>query len=98
MNQQLKLTARGQAVCELMADLGLSLDAACAEVEREVEALRRKVDNILTQGAWEDMPRAVRDALNGVSLPVQNVYLEESAHSASEPIHGAPSEHGARIH
>lgn len=97
--EHLKLTARGQAVYELMADRGLTLDAACACVEHELEALRQTVDNILTESAWEDVPSAMQAALRGVSLRLQNAYLEESEREseASAP-HRAPWQDGARIH
>jgi hypothetical protein len=94
MDHQLKLTARGHAVCELMADFGLTLDAACSRVDGELEALRQRVDSILTESEWEDVPRAVQAALDGVSPHVQGAYLEESASDdadtapASAPWHG----------
>jgi hypothetical protein len=85
MEHQLKLTARGYAVCELMVEQGLTLEAACARVEHELEILREMVDAILTQSAWEDVPGAMQAALDGVSLRLQNAYLEESARSSSSP-------------
>ena len=94
MDHQLKLTARGHAVCALMADLGLTLDAACARVDGELEALRQRVDSILTEREWENVQSAVQAALDGVSPHVQGAYLEESANAnadsapASAPWHG----------
>jgi hypothetical protein len=99
MDHQLKLTARGHAVCELMAELGLSLDAACARVEHELEALRQTVDNILSESAWEDVPSAMQAALDGVSLRLRDAYLEESAHGAGDAaLPSAPWHDGAGIH
>jgi hypothetical protein len=99
MNDQLKLTARGHAVCELMADLGLTLEAACSRVDHELETLRQRVDSILAESAWEDVPRAVRAALESVSPGVQNAYLDESAHdigSTAPP--SAPWPDGVFVH
>jgi hypothetical protein len=79
MDHQLKLTARGQAVYELMAALGLSLDAACARVDRELELLRQRLDTILAECDWDDATNAVQRALDGVSVGVQNAYLEEES-------------------
>ncbi len=99
MEHQLKLTARGQAVYELMADLGLSLDAACARVELELETLRQTVDNILTESAWEDVPNAMQAALRGVSLQLQNAYLEESERDNDDAApHRAPWQDGVGVH
>ena len=77
MEQKLQLTARGYAVCELMLDQGLTLEAACEEVEFRLEALRRTVDQIMTDRPWEDVETAMQVALEGVSLHVQSAYLEE---------------------
>ena len=77
MEQQLQLTTRGYAVCELMLDQGLTFEAACAQVEHELEALRRTVDRIMSDRPWEDMETAMQAALEGVSLHVQAAYLEE---------------------
>ena len=77
MEQKLQLTARGYAVCELMLDQGLTLEAACHEVECRLEALRRTVDRIMTDRPWEDVETAMQVALEGVSLHVQSAYLEE---------------------
>ena len=84
MNQQLKLTARGQAVCMLMAELGLTLEAACSRVENELETLRRRVDCILRECSWEDVPGAMRTALDSVSPGVAEAYLDESTHEAGD--------------
>jgi hypothetical protein len=99
MEHQLKLTARGQAVYELMADLGLTLDAACARVDHELETLRQTVDNILTESAWEDVPSAMQAALRGVSLQLQNAYLEESERESDDSTpRGTPWQDGAGVH
>jgi hypothetical protein len=99
MEHQLKLTARGHAVCELMTDLGLSLDAACARVDHELETLRQTVDHILAESAWEDVPSAMQAALRGVSLRLQDAYLEESERESESS--APPNAHwqaGAGIH
>ncbi|MES1174081.1 MAG: hypothetical protein ABUL62_07105 [Myxococcales bacterium] len=77
MDHKLQLTARGYAVCELMLDQGLTLEAACAQVDHELEALRRTVDRIMTDRPWEDVESAMQAALEGISLHVQSAYLEE---------------------
>ena len=77
MDQKLQLTARGHAVCELMLDQGLTLEAACEQVEFQLETLRRTIDRIMTDRPWEDVETAMLAALEGVSLHVQSVYLEE---------------------
>lgn len=77
MEPQLQLTPRGYAVYELMLNYGLTFEAACAQVEREVEALRRTVDRIMSDRPWEDMESALLAALEGVSLHIQATYLEE---------------------
>ncbi|MET0792876.1 MAG: hypothetical protein ABW061_15250 [Polyangiaceae bacterium] len=77
MDQKLQLTARGYAVCELMLDQGLTLEAACARVESQLQALRQTVDGIMTDRPWEDVPSAMQAALQGVSLRMQSLYLEE---------------------
>jgi hypothetical protein len=77
MEQKLQLTARGHAVCEFMLDQGLTLEAACVQVERELDALRQTVDRIMTDQPWEDIETAMLAALAGVSLHVQSAYLEE---------------------
>jgi hypothetical protein len=99
MDHQLKLTARGHAVCTLMADLGLSLDAACSRVDHELETLRQRVDNILTENDWANVPSAVQAALESVSVCVQDAYLEESAlASADSAPPGAAWHASADIH
>jgi hypothetical protein len=99
MDQQLKLTARGHAVCELMAALGLSLEAACARVEHELETLRQRVHEILTESDWEDVPGAMRTALESVSPGVQNAYLEESARDGRDTVPpSAPHPDTASVH
>src|SRR5450755_431830 len=99
MDHQLKLTARGHAVCELMSDLGLTLDAACARVDRELEVLRQRVDSILTESDWEDVPRAVQAALDAVSPHVQDAYLQESASESGDSAPpSAPSHDGVYMH
>jgi hypothetical protein len=77
MNQKLQLTARGYAVCELMVDRGLTLEEACEQVELQIEALRRTVDQIMADRPWEDVESAMQAALEGVSLHVQSAYLDE---------------------
>jgi hypothetical protein len=77
MDQKLQLTARGYAVCELMLDQGLTLEAACEQVEVQLDSLRRTVDRIMTDRPWEDVETAMQAALEGVSVHVQGVYLEE---------------------
>jgi hypothetical protein len=77
MDKKLQLTARGHAVCELMLEQGLTLEAACEQVEAELEVLRRTVDRIMTDRPWEDVESAMLAALEGVSLHVQSAYLEE---------------------
>lgn len=79
MDQELKLTARGHAIYELMADLGLSLDAACAHVDQELATLHRRVAEIVSQSKLEDLSKAMQAALGSVSPSVQDAYLEESA-------------------
>ncbi|HEX3774497.1 MAG TPA: hypothetical protein VHV51_08530 [Polyangiaceae bacterium] len=98
MEQELKLTARGHAVYELMADFGLSLDAACAHVDRELEALRRRLNEILNQSKLEDLSEAMAAALGSVSPSVQDAYLEESAfENVGTLFFGLPSS-GAALH
>jgi len=77
MEPQLQLTTRGYAVCELMLDEGLTFEAACEQVEHEIQSLRRTVDRIMSDKPWEDMEAAMQVALAGVSLHVQAAYLEE---------------------
>jgi len=77
MDHQLKLTARGHAVYELMAEYGLSLDAACARVEQELATLRERLEQILSDGPLADVAAALEVALSGVSIRVQSAYLEE---------------------
>jgi len=77
MDHQLKLTARGHAVFELMADHGLSLDAACARVERDLETLRETLKQILSESTPADVTGALEVALSAVSVRVQSAYLEE---------------------
>jgi len=77
MDHKLQLTARGHAVCELMCDRGLTLEAACEQVEQQLEALRCSVEKILSDRPWEDVPSAVQAALAGVSYHVQSAYLEK---------------------
>ena len=100
MDQQLKLTAKGLAVCELMADLGLTLEAACARVDCELETLRRRVDSILAESEWADVPRAMQAALESVSLCVQDAYMEESSINAELEMAtpGAPWHGSAHLH
>ena len=99
MDHQLKLTARGHAVCELMADLGLSLEAACARVEHELETLRQRVDLILNECDWADVSGAMQTALGSVSLRVQDAYLEESARAGGDAAPPSASWHeGAGVH
>src|SRR4051812_38866917 len=75
MDHQLKLTAKGLAVYELMSELGLTLEAACARIDSELESLRKRVDSILAESDWADVPRAMQAALESVSLFVQDAYL-----------------------
>ena len=88
MEPQLQLTTRGYAVCELMLDQGLTFEAACIQVEQEVEALRRTVDRIMCDRPWEDLESALHTALQGVSLHIQATYLEEEQRAPLSP--GAP--------
>jgi hypothetical protein len=60
-----------------MLEQGLTLEAACAQVERELQALRQTVDRIMADRPWEDIETAMLAALDGVSLHVQSAYLEE---------------------
>ncbi len=99
MDHQLKLTARGHAICELMADHGLSLDAACAHVERELETLRAKLEHILSESSLTDVTSALETALDGVSVRVQSAYLEELELAGAEA--GSPHlawQDGAALH
>ncbi|MEP7051414.1 MAG: hypothetical protein ABJB12_13730 [Pseudomonadota bacterium] len=82
MDNELQLTARGHAVCELMLGQRLTLEDACARIDFELEALRQKVDSILSGNSWEDVAQAMQHALNGFSLYVQAAYFEE--HRAPE--------------
>ena len=84
--KQLQLTARGHAVCELMVEQGLTLEAACERVDIELEALRQAVDQILSGNSWENVPRAMQAALDSVSLHIQNAYLEEQREQEQAPI------------
>lgn len=77
MEHKLQLTSRGYAVCELMLNQGLTLEAACQRVEDELASLRRTVDRIMEERPWEDVPVAMQAALEGVSTYVQSAYLEE---------------------
>lgn len=77
MDQRLQLTARGYAVCELMRDEGLTLEVACERVEFQLKALRRRVDRIMNDRPWDDIPTAMQAALKGVSVHLQSAYLEE---------------------
>ena len=100
MDHQLKLTAKGLAVCELMTDLGLTLEAACARVDCELETLRRRVDSILAESDWADVPSAMQAALESVSLFIQDAYLEESSVDAELEMAApsAPSHSDAYLH
>ena len=84
MEQKLQLTARGHAVCELMVNQGLSLEAACERVDQELQTLRAAVNAILSGSAWESVPQAVQAALDAVSPRVQTAYLAEER--ASTPV------------
>jgi hypothetical protein len=85
MDQTLQLTARGHAVYELMLDQGLTLEAACERFDRQLEALHRTVDRIMTDRPWEDVEAAMQDALRGVSVHVQRAYLEDEEEQRAEP-------------
>jgi hypothetical protein len=100
MDHQLKLTARGHAVYELMADLGLSLEAACARIDHELESLRLRLDTILAECAWDDAAGAMQQALDDVSVVVQNAYLEEESAriKADSTPASSPWHHGAFLH
>lgn len=100
MDHQLKLTAKGLAVCELMTDLGLTLEAACARVDYELETLRKRVDSILAESDWADVSGAMQAALDSVSLSVQDAYLEESSVDAEleMPAPSAPWQSHAYLH
>jgi hypothetical protein len=82
MQQKLQLTARGHAVCELMVNQGLSLEAACERVDLELQTLRQRVDAILAGSSWESVPQAMQAALDAVSSRVQSAYLEEQRASS----------------
>lgn len=84
MDHQLKLTARGHAVCELMTADGLSLDAACARVERELETLRDVLEQIAHESAVTDVASALETALGKVSVRMQRAYLEELELASAE--------------
>jgi hypothetical protein len=86
VEQKLQLTSRGYAVCELMLSQGLTLEAACEQVERQLEALRQSVNQIMADRPWEDVPTAMQAALAGVSVHLQSAYLEEQR---QEPLGGA---------
>jgi hypothetical protein len=100
MDHQLKLTAKGLAVCELMTDQGLTLEAACARVDCELETLRKRVDTILAESDSADVPSAMQAALDSVSLFVQDAYLEESTVDAEleMPTLSAPWQSSAHLH
>lgn len=89
MDQKLQLTARGYAVCELMLDRGLTLEAACEQVAFQLETLRQTVDRIVTDRPWEDIPTAMRTALEGVSLRMRSAYLEEEQRAVASVSVGA---------
>jgi hypothetical protein len=82
MEHQLQLTPRGHAVYELMVDQGFSLEEACQRVELALLTLRRRVDEILADCSWEEVPHAVQVALDGVSSHVQGAYLDEQRGAA----------------
>ena len=82
----------------LMANLGLTLEAACRQVESELEALRRRIDCILSECTWEDVPGAMRTALDGVSPGVAEAYLDESTRSGDSARHDSIWHHGALLH
>ncbi len=99
MDHQLKLTARGHAVCELMTERGLSLDAACARVEQELETLRGELDRVFRESTHTDVASALEAALSGVSARVQRAYLEELELDNAEAILPNPSwQDGAMLH
>ncbi|MEO6603645.1 MAG: hypothetical protein ABIQ16_27425 [Polyangiaceae bacterium] len=77
IEQSLQLTARGYAVCELMLDRGLTLEAACEQVDFQLQTLRRTVERIMSDGLWEDVEAAMLAVLEGVSRHVKSAYLEE---------------------
>jgi hypothetical protein len=87
MEHELQLTARGHAVCELMVDQGLSLEEACERFDLALRTLRQRVDEILAASSWEEIPRAVQLALDGVSAHVQSAYLDEQ-HSGARRYFG----------
>ena len=86
MEHELQLTARGHAVCELMVDGGLTLEDACARIDVALETLRQTVERILSGNSWEDVPQAMQQALDSVSLHVQAAYLEEQRARDEAPI------------
>lgn len=83
MEQQLQLTSRGYAVCELMFNDGLTLEAACERVEHELATLRRAIERIMTERTWEEVSAAMQAALSGFSLYLQGAYLEEQRRAAT---------------
>lgn len=99
MQPKLRLTARGHAVCELMSNQGVTLEAACARVELELEILRQTVANILAETPWAGVPGALQAALERVSPRLQEAYLEEAARAGSDaPPARAAWHEGANIH
>ncbi len=77
MERNVRLTARGHAVCELMATQGLTLEAACERVDLQLRTLRETVDEIVARRPWEEVPLAMQAAFDAVSAHVQSAYLEE---------------------
>lgn len=86
MDQKLRLTARGLAICELMLDHGLTLEAACERIDRQLDALHQSLERILQEDHREDFTSAVRSALAGVSLHVRSAYLEERNERRQAPL------------
>lgn len=77
MDQKLRLTARGLAICELMLDHGLTLEAACERIDHQLDALHHSLERIIQDDRREDVTNAVRTALAAVSAHVRSAYLEE---------------------
>jgi hypothetical protein len=83
MEQKLGLTAKGYAVCELMVDQGLTLEAACERVDLQLRTLRETLDEIVERRSWDEVTLAIQAALDAVSPHVQSAYLEEQRAASS---------------
>jgi hypothetical protein len=86
MDHKLRLTARGLAICELMLDHGLTLEAACRRIDDQLDALHHSLERIIQDDRWDDVTTAVRTALAGVSAHVRSAYLEEREERPEPPL------------